>query len=125
MYENEQLKDMSIEQLEEALKDIIDAREAYPEDSMNRKALALDDAYGRVEFMITTLKGLIDKIHNYVMADTVRKENFSDIEICCEDDNEEANTIIEELLEEYTWNQCKQYLSEEELDGVDFMAGLR
>lgn len=39
------LNKMTLDELKDHLIDVINAREAYPENSLNKKALALDDEY--------------------------------------------------------------------------------
>lgn len=110
---------MTADNLREARSDVINARESYPSDSTSRKAIALDEAYLRIDDMINMLDCLAGKIRAYIMDDTVRKENFTDVEICCEDDNEYANEALDEIIGGYTWNDCQRYLKEEELDIAD------
>ncbi len=115
------LNDMSVAELQDTLTDVINAREAYPDNSLNKKALKLDEEYIRITDLIEGLKNLIEKIRVYVMNDAVRKENFTGVEICCEDDNEYANEEIREILDAYTWNKCKDYLNGEGIDMIDFI----
>ena len=39
------LNKMTLDELKDHIIDVINAREAYPENSLNKKALALDDEY--------------------------------------------------------------------------------
>jgi hypothetical protein len=61
-------------------------------------------------------KQYIEQLREYIMDDTVRKERFTDIEICCEDDNEYANKVLDEKLKELTWKELEQIAKEEDLD---------
>ena len=119
----EEIYNMSVSELQDVLADVINAREAYPTDSLNKKALSLDEKYITITDLIGGLKVLIEKIRDYVMSDTVRKENFADVEICCEDDNDYANGEVRKILDAYTWNKCKEYLNKEGLDILDFVLG--
>jgi len=58
-------------------------------------------------------KQYIEQLREYIMDDTVRKERFTDIEICCEDDNEYANKVLDEKLKELTWEDFEQIAKEE------------
>lgn len=60
-------------------------------------------------------KQYIEQLREYIMDDTVRKERFTDIEICCEDDNEYANKVLDEKLKELTWKELEQIAREEDL----------
>lgn len=55
------LKKLTMEQLEEMLTDVINAREAFPEQSMNRKAVSLDDLYGEIDAEMATRRLHSDK----------------------------------------------------------------
>lgn len=115
-YSDEQLNAMTLDKLKDILTDVINARESYPEDSTNRKALELDGLYLKLDDVIGGLKNIVEKIRVYVMNDTVRKENFADVEICCEDDNYYANDVVKEILDGYSWNDCMKFLEAEQLN---------
>lgn len=51
-----------------------------------------------------------NEIRDYILADTTRKEDFVDFEICCEEDDLDANSEIDEILDDWTEEQCLQYL---------------
>lgn len=53
---SEKIKAMTLEQLEEALYDVVDAREGYPENSMSKNALELDDFYWEIDSRIGAIK---------------------------------------------------------------------
>ncbi len=108
-------KTMTQDELGEVLYDVICKREDYPQNSGSKKALALDEEYWEITNILGELKQFVAKIREFVMSDTVRKENFSDIEICCEADNEVANDEVEEILEKYSYNDCINYMNEREL----------
>lgn len=107
------MDNMTVDELKEALTDVINDRESYPEDSTSKKAIALDELYLDLDTRINTLSEVIEYIRMYIMDDTVRKENFTDIEICCADDNDDANEELKEILNGYSWNDCKAYLLKE------------
>ena len=56
------------------------------------------------------------KMWEYLMGDTVAKENFTDIEICSEEDNYLANQILEEILLGYSEQDCENFLAAMERD---------
>lgn len=56
---------------------------------------------------------LQNNVYDYVMNDTVRKENFTDIEICCADDNEDANEEVINIILKMTDEDCIKYLKNE------------
>ena len=102
---------MTLDELNEHLTNVINARESYPEDSMNKKAIALDEDYLNTTNAITTLTKLITDVKAWISDDIHRKEIFTDIEICCEDDNIDANDTMDEIIEErYTIDICNQFL---------------
>ncbi len=45
LYDEDEIKEMNLDQLQDALFEVIDAREEYPNDSTDDKALALDNLY--------------------------------------------------------------------------------
>lgn len=57
---------------------------------------------------------LQNKVYDYVMDDTVRKENFTDIEICCMDDNEDANEEVINIISKMSDEDCIGYLKSED-----------
>lgn len=113
--------DMTLDRLHEELTDNINERESFPENSRAKRAAELDDEYGELDGCIWRLEKLVEGIKSYVMEDTVRKENFSDIEICCEEDNLFANEEIENILDEYTLNNCVEFLSKEEVTAEEIL----
>lgn len=52
---SEKIKTMTLEQLEDALTDVIDAREGYPENSMSKNALELDELYLEIDTRINAI----------------------------------------------------------------------
>ena len=52
---SEKIKAMTLEQLEDALTDVIDAREGYPENSMSKNALELDELYLEIDTRINAI----------------------------------------------------------------------
>jgi hypothetical protein len=78
------LSELTEDELQEALTDCINEREAYPEDSMDPKAIELDDLYGAINNEISLRKtaklyckrcGYIDSY--YVIAQIRRKLIFN------------------------------------------------
>lgn len=53
---SEKIKAMTLEQLEEALYNVVDAREGYPENSANKDALELDELYLEIDNRINAIK---------------------------------------------------------------------
>lgn len=97
------LDDMSEEELKDVQYDCINARESFPEDSMNDEALALDDEYADLDLRIQALK----TIRSYIEHDMSKKE--------VEEDEDEP-------LVDYTFNKCRNYIDKNVKDVVDFIA---
>lgn len=54
---------------------------------------------------------LLEKAKQLVMNDTVKKEIFTDIEICCTDDNILANEICKNILSQYSKQNLIDFIS--------------
>lgn len=102
---------VTLDELNDHLTNVINARESYPEDSLNKRAIALDNDYLETTNAITTLTQLIADVKAWISDDTHRKEIFTDIKICCEDDNIDANDTMAKIIDErYTIDICNQFL---------------
>ena len=69
-----------------------------------------DKEFVLVDDFLDELLTLQQKVFELVTFDTVRKEKFTDIEICCEEDNELANEKVRNELKGWSYNRCKQYV---------------
>ena len=53
------------------------------------------------------IDNLRNKISMYFLSDTRRKENYADIEICCEKDNDTANEIVKKHIDKMSEDVVK------------------
>lgn len=115
---------MTLDELQDHLTNVINARESYPDDSLNKKAIALDEDYLNTTNAITTLTTLMDKVKAWIREDTHRKEIFTDIEICSEEDNIDADVTIDEIIDNsYTIHTCMAFMDATTRDFILCYAG--
>lgn len=55
---------------------------------------------------------LKEKVKEYIMDDTTRKEDFTDIEICNMYDNDDANCELNKILESYSDQDFIDFVNE-------------
>ena len=69
-----------------------------------------DEEFVLVDDFLDEFHTLQHKVFELVTFDTTHKENFTDIEICCEKDNELANEKVWDKLSSWSYNRCKKYI---------------
>ena len=61
------------------------------------------------------------KVKEYVTGDTHRLEDYSNIEICCEADREDALRLMDERVENSTYEELKAFCEAINKGTVDYM----
>ncbi len=122
-YTYDEVKNMTVEDLKDALFDVINEREAYPENSRNKKALRLDSQYLMLDDTLGGLKNLISRIKDHITSDKERFEAFTGMSIGSAEDKEEAEGLLDEALSEYSSNDVTKYLEENGINWIDLICG--
>lgn len=61
------------------------------------------------------------KVKDYITSDTHKLEDYSDIEICCEADREEALRLMDEKVEHLTDLDLKSFCNAIDTNTVSYM----
>lgn len=61
------------------------------------------------------------KVKDYITSDTHKLEDYSDIEICCEADREDALRLMDERVENSTDEELEAFCKAIDTHTVDYM----
>ena len=61
------------------------------------------------------------KVKDYITSDTHKLEDYSDIEICCEADREDALRLMDERVENSTDTELENFCKAIDTHTVDYM----
>lgn len=68
-----------------------------------------------------TREEMEEKVKNYIVSDDHRLEDYSDIEICCNEDYYDALVLMDERIENSTDEELRAFCKAIDTDTVDYM----